>query len=96
MLKNLVAVVFLVLAVSPFTAPFQTFNETRETVAPPLNENDPGSLVGPLVTKASRVTIAPPTGSVNPYFASVSFLTPFIPLTRPVRHDAFRPAVLRL
>lgn len=65
MLKDLGALVFLALAISPFTAPFQTCDDAGATVIAPLNsENDPGSLVAPLVTKPGRltVTVAPPAG----------------------------------
>jgi hypothetical protein len=99
MLKDLCALVFLALAVSPFTAPFQTCAEAKATVAAPLNnENDPGSLVPPLVTKAGRLTVAvaPPGGLGVSYFVSLALLTPFIPPTSHIRHDSIRPTVLRI
>jgi len=99
MLKNLLALVFLALAVSPFTAPFQTCAEATAAVVAPLdNENDLGSLVSPLVTKAGRLTIAvaPPAGLGVSYFIPLASLTLFIPPTSHTRHDSFRPTVLRV
>lgn len=97
MLRNLCALVFLALAVSPFTAPFQTWDEAKATVVAPLNnEDDPGSLVAPLVTKASRLTVAPPAGLVISYFVPIACLTPFIPPTSHTRRDSIRPTVLRV
>jgi hypothetical protein len=99
MLKNLCALVFLALAVSPFTAPFQTCAEARATVVAPLNsENDPGSLVSPLVTKAGRLTVAvaPPAGLAVSYFVPLALFTALIPPTSHIRHDSIRPAVLRV
>jgi hypothetical protein len=75
MLKNLFALVFLALAVSPFTAPFQTCAEATAAVVAPLDiENDPGSLVSPLVTKAGRLTVAvaPPAGLGVSYFVPLA------------------------
>ena len=97
MLKNLFALVFLALAVSPFTAPFQTCAEASASVVAPLNnENDPGSLVSPLVTKAGRLAVASPAGLGVSYFVPLASLTPFIPPTSHIRHDSIRPTVLRV
>lgn len=99
MLKNLFALVFLALAVSPFTAPFQTCTEATAAVVAPLNnENDPGSLVSPLVTKAGRLTVAvaPPASLGVSYLVPLASLTPFIPPTSHIRHDSIRPTVLRV
>lgn len=99
MLKNLCALVFLTLAISPFTAPFQTCAEAIAAVVAPLNnENDPGSLVSPLVTKAGRLTVAvaPPAGLGVSYFIPLASLTPFIPATSHIRRDSIRPTVLRV
>lgn len=99
MLKNLCALVFLALAVSPFTAPFQTCAEAKAAVVAPFNnENEPGSLVSPLVTTAGRLTVAvaPPAGLSVSYFVPLALLTPFIPLTCRIRQDSSRPTVLRV
>jgi hypothetical protein len=99
MLKNLFALVFLALAVSPFTAPFQTCAEVSAAVVAPLNNaNDPGSLVSPLVTKVGRLTVAvaPPAGLGVSYLVPLASLTPFIPPTSHIRHDSIRPTVLRV
>jgi hypothetical protein len=99
MLKNLCALVFLTLAVSPFTAPFQTCADATAAVVAPLNdETDPGSLVSPLVTKAGRLTVAvaPPAGLGVSYFVPLASFTPFIPPTSHTRHDSIQPTVLRV
>jgi hypothetical protein len=97
MLNNLCALVFLALAVSPFTAPFQTCEASKAVVVAPINnENDPGSLVAPLVTQAGRVTVAPPARLTISNFVPVAHLTPFIPPASRIRHDSIRPTVLRV
>lgn len=99
MLKNFFALVFLGLAVSPFTAPFQTCAEATATVVAPLNnENDPGSLISPLVTKAGRLTVAVPAPAALgvSYPVPLALFTPFTPPTSHIRHDAIRPTVLRV
>lgn len=99
MLKNLFALVFLALAVSPFTAPFQTCAEATATLVVPLNnENDPGSLASPLVTKEGRLTVAvaPPVGLGVSYFGPRALFTPFILPTSHIRHDSIRQTVLRV
>jgi hypothetical protein len=99
MLKNLFALVFLALAVSPFNAPFQTCAEVTAAIVAPLNnENDPGSLVSPLVTRAGRltITIAPPAGLGVSYFVPLESLNAFIPPISHIRHDSIRPTVLRV
>lgn len=99
MLKNLFAIVFLTLAVSPFTAPFQTCAEATAAVVAPLNnETDPGSLVSPLVTKVGRLTVAvaPSAGLGVSYFIPLASLTPFFPPTSHTRHDSIRTTVLRV
>lgn len=99
MLKNLCTLVLLALAVSPFTAPFQTCAETKTAVVGALNnENDPGSIVSPLVTETGRLTVAvaPPVGLGVSYFVPLALFTPFIPPTSHVRDDSIRPTVLRV
>ena len=99
MLRNLCALALLVLAVSPFTAPFQTCGDvTAATVAPINNENDPGSLVSPLVTKTGRLTVAVarPTRLGVSYFVPLALFPPFVRPTSHTRHESIRPAVLRV
>jgi hypothetical protein len=99
MLQNLCALVFLALAVSPFTAPFQTCDAAKAAVAGPVSyENDPGSLVAPLVTKPGCLTVAvaPHAGFVVSQFDPVAFLTPFTPSPSHIRRDSIRPVVLRV
>lgn len=57
MLIKLAALLFLALAASPFTAPFQTYDPSQNSL-PVVNQNDPGSLVAPLTTETGRLTIA--------------------------------------
>lgn len=99
MLKNLATLVFLAFAISPFTAPFQTCDQARATVVAPLNsENDPGSLVSPLVTKAGRLTAAaaPPVGLDVSYVVPVAWLPPFTLPTRHNRNGSIRLTILRV
>ena len=97
MLKNLCALVLLALAVSPLTAPFQTYTETKATVVALLtSEDDPGSFVAPLVTNTGRLTVATPAGLGISYCIPVVFLAPFIPPASHIRRDSLRPTVLRV
>lgn len=97
MLKNICAFVLLGLAMSPFTAPFQTFYDAKPTIVAPLtNEDDPGSLVGPLVTKAGRLTAALPSPLVISYFVPVGFLAPLVPPTNHSRLVSIELTVLRV
>jgi hypothetical protein len=99
MLKNFFALVLLALAVSPFTAPFQTCAGANTAVVALLNnENDAGSLVSPLVTKAGRVTVAvaQPAGLDVSYLVPLASITLFIPNTSCVRRDSIQPTVLRV
>jgi hypothetical protein len=99
MLKKLCVLVFLALAISPFTAPFQTCDEARATVVVPLNsENDSGSLVSPLVTKAGRLTVgvAPPAGFDVSYFVPVALLTQLISPTSHIHLDSNLLTILRV
>ena len=97
MLKNLCALVLLGLAVSPFTAPFQTCYEASQAIVAPLtNEDDPGSLVGPLLTQAGRLTVALPTGLSISHFVPVAFVVRFIPRANHTRLPWIRLTVLRV
>ena len=101
MLQQFWAVLFLALAVSPFTAPFRTLDTPAEAravvvVAPRMGEDSPGSIVAALVTNAGRLTLAAPTELAISYFVPLIFLTPFTPPTQHARHNSNRPAVLRL
>jgi hypothetical protein len=99
MLKKLCALVFLALAISPFTAPFQTCDEAGATVVGPVHsENDNGSLVPPLVTKAGRLTVAvaPPAGLDVSYFGPVAWLTRFISPRSHIHRDSILLTILRV
>ncbi len=97
MLAKLCAVVFLALAISPCTAPFQTFDEANATVIVAFNQKDaPGSLVAPLVTKPGRLMVALPAGFAVSHFVPVAFLPRFVPPDSHVHRDANRLTVLRV
>lgn len=57
MLK-LATLLFVVLSVSPLTAPFQSYDPSQNSLPVVINETDPGSLVAPLATETGRLTIA--------------------------------------
>jgi hypothetical protein len=95
MLKHALALVFLVLAISPFTAPFQTFT-APQPLAVVTHDNGSGSVVAPLITKTGRLTIAPPTGLVISFVVPTRFVAIPFTATAHARHDAARPRVLRL
>ncbi len=99
MLNKLCAFAFLVLAVSPFTAPFQTCADPIPVVVGPIsNEDAPGSLVSPLITTAGHLTVA----VVVPARIGVSSCVPpalftlFNPSTSHIRHVSIRLIVLRV
>jgi len=110
MLKKLCATVLLVLAVSPFTAPFQTFdfvplcrsaNDEAVLVVPTAATsasiaNDAGSLVAP---PAARLQVVPP--STTPAFRfvvarPVAFLISSVASTNCISGHASLPTPLRL
>jgi hypothetical protein len=95
--RHLFALVLIGLTLSPFTAPFQTVTGRLDVAVAPLdNEDHPGSLIGPLVTQAGRLTIVPPTGVTISLVPPVAHLTPVLILASRVSHDLTRPTVLRL
>ncbi len=101
MLRSLWALVFLVLAALPFTAPFQTCDTTDDlspvaVVAPLTDENDSGSLIAPLVTKTGRLTIALPMGVTASSFTPVMFPTPFTAALHLASPFTALPTVLRV
>jgi hypothetical protein len=58
-IRDALAVIVLLLAMSPFTAPFQTCDGRQRTdVAVASHDDDPGSIVAPLVPKAIHVVVA--------------------------------------
>jgi hypothetical protein len=106
MFKKLCAAWLLTLAVSPFTAPFQTCaigdvasEHTDNAVAPPTSLADDDSLVAPLDIRAGRLKVTPVSD-----LAISTFIVPShgAPLALPVEppRDTTRyslpPRVLRL
>jgi hypothetical protein len=77
MLRNLCAVLFLVLAASPYTAPFQTCTEVPAPIVGAIDETDPGSLIAPLVTTPGHLTIVLPSTELVllSHLVPVGFLT---------------------
>jgi hypothetical protein len=97
MLNKLCALLLLALAASPFTAPFQTCGESNATVAVELaNENDPGSLFAPRVTKSGHATIVPLAALSLSYSSPIVALSWFAIPTIRSRQDSSRPIVLRV
>ena len=94
MFRKWIAVVLLVLAASPVTAPFQTFVVGHATANNDLvpavhtmvicasNESDPGSLlVPPVRTQPGHLTVVPPVvGLVVTSFISSSTVVSHVPL----------------
>jgi hypothetical protein len=62
MFKKLATLFLVALAVSPFTAPFQTYDPPQILSPVLIDENNPGSLIAPLATDAGRLKIALPVG----------------------------------
>ena len=106
--RKFYAVVLLVLVVSPFTAPFQSYdlagaqanNRANALVAPTPNEADAGSLLAPLVTQAGRlkVTLAVSDlpGGWFPAIPAALSMCLRVPLPRRPESGAALPTVLRV
>jgi len=96
MLAKLCAVVFLALAISPCTAPFQTFDAKATVVVAFSHEDVQGSLVAPLVARPGRLMAEPAAGVAVSHVAPVAFLPQFIPPNRCVHRGPNRLTVLRV
>ena len=96
-LKSFCALLFLVLTASPYTAPFQTCNESAASSVSVVEETDPGSVVAPLVTERGQLTLALPTVVLTLLpFDNTGILAGPIPLTYQPHHDSTSQTVLRL
>ena len=97
MLRDLFAVIVLLLATSPFTAPFQTCDAGPAIAIMAVNhDDDPGSLVAPVVPKAPHILVAPPaliSGAPQGLCAS---LAPLGPVANGFHHLPRRPTTLRI
>jgi hypothetical protein len=90
MLKKLCALVLLALALSPFTAPFSTFDSPKTSSPVLIHEHNPGSVIAPLITETGRLKIAPIVGTlVISYFladpriiSSAQLISPAVPVSR--------------
>ena len=95
-LRDLFAIVVLLLAMSPFTAPFQTCDAGQAIAVAAVNhDDDPGSLVPPLVPRASHILIAPPA----PISAAPGLWASLVPagaVANRVQHPPLRPTILRI
>jgi len=60
MYPKVCAIVLIVLAISPLTAPFQAVGTAKAATAVSFanDDDDPGSAIGPLVTKQGRLTLS--------------------------------------
>lgn len=84
MVRRWIAVVVLILATSPLTAPFQTYDIGKPgvgsdaapialtTVTSTPNGIDPGSLVPPLSTQPGRLNVVPDLRLIVTHFAASS------------------------
>lgn len=105
MLKRILAFGLLALAVSPFTAPFQTYvtvadsSDTCVLVAPLFDDSGAGGLIAPLSTRRGRLTITPPSVFAVSAFVLMDLVTLFFeqPTSRAhsPHHLSIVPAVLR-
>ncbi len=94
MLTKFCAIVFLALAISPCTAPFQTFDPDKATVIVAFSHEDvQGSLVA---AKPARLMIAPPANLAVAYIPPVALVPQFVPPISCFRHDSLRLTVLRV
>jgi hypothetical protein len=76
--RHLFAVIVLLLAMSPFTAPFQTCDIGQPVaIAVTSHDDDAGSIVAPLVSKAPHLLIAPPAPI---YWSKTHPCVAFVPL----------------
>jgi hypothetical protein len=96
MLTKALVLLFLLLAGSPFTAPFQTFTNPSTVAVALAHDDESGSVVAPLVTKSGRLTIAPPTGLVISPVVVIPLLTLACVSSGPGLQTAARSKVLRL
>jgi hypothetical protein len=96
-LRDLFAVVVLLLAMSPFTAPFQTCDAGEAIAIAAVNhDDDPGSLVAPLVPKAPHILIAPPAPISEVHQGLCAPLVPSGAFSNRVQHPPLRPTILRI
>ena len=94
-LRDLFAIVVLLLAMSPFTAPFQTCDAGQAIAVAAVNhDDDPGSLVPP-VPRAPHILIAPPAAISE----APGLWAPLVPagaVTNLVQPPPLRPTILRI
>ena len=97
MLRDLFAVVVLLLAMSPFTAPFQTCDPGHAIAVTAVNhDDDPGSLVAPVVPKAPHMLIAPPALISGAQQGLCASLVRLGPVANGFQHLPLRPTILRI
>lgn len=97
MLRDLFAIFVLSLAMSPFTAPFQTCDAGRAIAVAAVNhDDDPGSLVAPLVPKAPHLLIVPPAPISSAHQELRAPLVALGPVANGFQHPPLRPTILRI
>jgi hypothetical protein len=83
--------------VLPFTAPFQTCDALRTTVAGALGSDSlSDSDVAPVASKASHLGIAPSASFGVSLDAPIAPVTLLLPLANAIHPDSNQPAVLRV
>ena len=97
MIRYFFAIIVLLLALSPFTAPFQTCDARQAIAVAAINhDDDPGSLVAPLVPKTRHTLIAPPALISEGYPTLCVPPAPLSALANGVPHQLLRPTILRI
>lgn len=97
MFRDLFAIVVLLLAISPFTAPFQTCDAGYAIAVAAVSQDDePGILVAPLVPKTSNGLIAPPTAISDAHQGWCAVSAPSRAVANLVYRPLIRPQILRI
>ena len=100
MLTKLCALFLLALVVSPFTAPFRTCGPAQTSSSASIDEVEPSSSLGPLITETGRPKIAKTRGTVivtrSAPEAPVILITRSITPRADVRDRAIRSTILRV
>jgi hypothetical protein len=95
--NSVFAVIVLLLALSPFTAPFQTCSAGQAIAVAANNDDDgPGSIVAPVVPKTGHTPIAAPLLTSDGYRNSCAPLPPVSVGAKTVQHRPLRSTHLRI
>jgi hypothetical protein len=99
LIRRLSATLLLLLALSPYNAPFRTCDppsESTNAIEPIPNGGESDSVAAPLVTRGGRLTLVLPLTSIVWHFVPAVVFTPLIPPRSHTPHDTIRPTVLRV